>query len=612
MTVPQPPDRTGRVQPHVPATFLSGPANSESENARWGWPSAELTGLMAAPAGDAPTWTGPPVELPPEASSRTAGPQAAPLPHPGRTRLSVRQARRGRTAPPAAAHAEPDATPTPTPQGNSTARDRVRTPPVLPAEDRRRLLEGTHRDPHAHLGAHITADGGVCFRTLHPQAHAVTVIADGGELRAQMRDEGDGFFAVEVKVPGGEIPAHELCVQYGKLPGEDDVRILDPYGFPPSIGEFDLRLIGDGRHEHLWRALGARTMTHRGVTGTRFSVWAPDAEGVRVAGDFNCWDGTSRPMRSLGSSGVWELFLPGVGDGTAYKFEVTGADGSRALRPDPMARAAEAAPDGGSVVHTSMYRWRDGDWADRRSAGMPHAAPLSVYELHLPSWRPGLGCSELAAQLPAYVKDLGFTHVELMQCADHLAGGPGAGQVSGFFAPTAGLRGPDDFKYLIDALHCAGIGVIMGWAPPHFPMEEWAPARCEPGSPHEEPRSGTPGFGFGRREVRNFLVANAVYWCEEFHLDGLRLAAVASLVHSGNSPGDRTNPDAVAFLQEMNATLHHRCPGVITAAEETTAWDGVTRATHHVGENGFGGLGFTFKRNTAWTDGSLGYAAREP
>ncbi|OEU86362.1 1,4-alpha-glucan branching protein GlgB [Streptomyces abyssalis] len=509
---------------------------------------------------------------------------------------------------------------------------------ALPPEDRKRLLAGAHHDPHAHLGARITPGGAVRFRALRPYARSVTVVVQDGEeeWRAGLLDEGDGFFAGEVTPPGGplagdgEIPGYRLLVGYGSGPGEDGDGFVDPYGFPPAVGELDLRLFGEGRHEVLWRALGARTMTHGGVAGTRFTVWAPNAQGVRVAGDFNNWDGTAFPMRRLGTSGVWELFLPEVGDGALYKFEVVRDDGSRVLHADPMARAAEVPPANASVVHTSTYRWGDGDWLDRRAAGSPHAAPLSVYEIHLPSWRPGLTYRELAVQLTAYVRDMGFTHVELMPCAEHPFGGSWGYQVTGFYAPTARLGGPDDFKFLVDSLHRAGIGVLMDWVPAHFPRDEWALARFDGSSLYEHPDPsraehpdwGTLEFDFGRREVRNFLVSSAVHWCEEFHIDGLRVDAVASMLYldysrgpgewTPNSRGGRENPDAVALLQEMNATLHRRCPGVITAAEESTTWDGVTRATDHAGEGGFGGLGFDFKWNMGWMHDSLGYVQREP
>ncbi|WP_346776553.1 1,4-alpha-glucan branching enzyme [Streptomyces sp. HNM0574] len=503
----------------------------------------------------------------------------------------------------------------------------MRTAPPLHPDDRRRLLDGAHHDPHAHLGAHLVR-GGVGFRVLRPFARAVTVATKG--LRAELHDEGDGFFAGVLPLPA--IPAYELLTGYGERPGEDEIREADPYRFLPALGELDLHLIAEGRHEELWRALGAHPMEHAGVTGTRFTVWAPNARGVRVAGDFNCWNGTAAPMRSLGSSGIWELFLPGVGEGALYKYEVTGPDGDRRLRADPMARRTECPPANASVVHRSHHTWSDAAWMERRAAGAGthHTSPMSVYEVHLPSWRPGLSYRELAAQLPAYVRELGFTHVELMPVAEHPYSPSWGYQVTGFYAPTARLGTPDDFKYLVDALHREGIGVLMDWVPAHFPKDEWALARFD-GTPlyeHADPRRaehpdwGTLEFDHGRREVRNFLVANAVYWCEEFHIDGLRVDAVASMLYldysredgewTPNAHGGREDLDAVAFLQEMNATLYRRCPGVLTAAEESTAWDGVTRATHHTGPGGFGGLGFGFKWNMGWMHDTLVYIAKDP
>lgn len=498
--------------------------------------------------------------------------------------------------------------------------------PAAPGEeDRARLLAGTHHDPHAVLGAHPVG-GGIAFRALRPYAKAVTVVAKG--LRAELRDEGDGFFAGVL--PLTSVPDYELLIRYGEEPGTDDVRLLDPYRFPPSLGELDLHLIGEGRHERLWHALGAQLMTHEGVAGTRFTVWAPNARGVRVAGSFNYWDGTAAPMRSLGSSGVWELFLPGVEEGALYKFDLARPDGTHTLRADPMARRTECPPATASVITAAHHEWQDAEWLARRTEAAPHNEPLSVYEVHLPSWRPGLSYRELAVQLPAYVKDLGFTHVELMPVAEHPFGGSWGYQVTGFYAPTARLGGPDDFRFLVEALHREGIGVLMDWVPAHFPKDEWALAAFD-GTPQyehpdparaEHPDWGTLEFDFGRREVRNFLVANAVYWCEEFHIDGLRVDAVASMLYldysrgegewTPNEHGGRENLDAVAFLQEMNATLYRRCPGVVTAAEESTAWSGVTRATHHVGEGGFGGLGFGLKWNMGWMHDSLLYIGKEP
>ncbi|XTP09178.1 1,4-alpha-glucan branching enzyme [Streptomyces albus subsp. chlorinus] len=504
---------------------------------------------------------------------------------------------------------------------------RLPAAPPLPEQDRSRLLAGTHHDPHALLGAH-PVPGGVAVRTLRPFAASVTVTGPG--LRAELCGEGDGLFAGVLPWVPEALPPYELVIRYGAGPGEDEVTTADPYRFPPTLGELDLHLIGEGRHEELWRALGARPMVLDGVRGTRFAVWAPNARGVRVAGDFNHWDGTAAPMRSLGASGVWELFWPGVGEGALYKFDIARPDGSRTLRADPMARRTECPPATASVVEASAHSWRDADWMAARARAAPHREPLSVYEVHLPSWRPGLGYRELAEQLPRYVRDLGFTHVELMPLAEHPFGGSWGYQVTGFYAPTARLGTPDDFRYLVDALHRAGIGVLLDWVPAHFPKDAWALAAFD-GTPlyeHPDPRRaehpdwGTLEFDLGRREVRNFLVANAVYWLEEFHIDGLRVDAVASMLYldysrgegewTPNAHGGRENLDAVAFLQEMNATVHRRCPGVITAAEESTAWPGVTRATHHVGEGGLGGLGFGFKWNMGWMHDSLAYMSKEP
>ncbi|OXY89172.1 1,4-alpha-glucan branching enzyme [Streptomyces diastatochromogenes] len=481
--------------------------------------------------------------------------------------------------------------------------------------DRDRLLGGAHHDPHALLGAH-PVPGGTLFRALRPNAHAVSVVVDG--THHGLVSEGGGLFAAVL--PCDEIPSYTLHVAYDD--GEQEVA--DPYRFLPSLGELDLHLIREGRHEELWRALGAEPMTHQGVAGTRFTVWAPNAQGVRVAGDFTYWDGTQYPMRSLGASGVWELFLPGIGEGARYKFEITSRHGGRFLKADPLARRTEVPPATASVVAVSRYEWGDAEWMAHRGDTPVHEAPFSVYEVHLPSWRPGLTYRQLADELPAYVKEMGFTHVELMPVAGHPFSGSWGYQVTSYYAPTPRLGSPDDFKYLVDALHRAGLGVIMDWVPAHFPKDDWALARFdgdplyEPGDSRraEHPDWGTYEFDFGRTEVRNFLVANAVYWCEEFHIDGLRVDAVASMLYldysrdSGqwtpNVFGGREDLDAVAFLQEMNATVYRRCPGVVTIAEESTAWDGVTRPTDS------GGLGFGLKWNMGWMHDSLQYIQHEP
>ncbi|MET9736108.1 1,4-alpha-glucan branching enzyme [Streptomyces sp. NPDC006458] len=501
----------------------------------------------------------------------------------------------------------------PEPSGPPT---RGRAAPALDPGERGRLLSGAHHDPHAVLGAH-PVPGGIAFRALRPFARSVSVLTGGA--RHPLASEGDGLFSAVL--PLDAIPEYTLSVAYGDDPEQET---HDPYRFLPALGDVDLHLIREGRHEQLWKALGAEPMAHQGVAGTRFTVWAPNARGVRVTGDFTCWDGTAFPMRSLGASGVWELFLPGIGEGACYKFEITTRHGQRLLKADPMARCAQTPPDTASIVHVSRYEWDDADWLAHRGDTPVHEAPFSVYEVHLPSWRPGLTYRQLAEELPPYVRDLGFTHVEFMPVAHHPFSGSWGYQVTGFYAPTGRLGSPDDLKFLIDSLHRAGIGVILDWVPAHFPKDDWALARFdgeplyEPGDWRraEHPDWGTLEFDFGRTEVRNFLVANAVYWCEEFHVDGLRVDAVASMLYldysrdSGqwtpNVFGGNEDLDAKAFLQEMNATVYRRAPGVVTIAEESTAWDGVTRPTDS------GGLGFGLKWNMGWMHDSLEYIRHEP
>ncbi|HET6856708.1 MAG TPA: 1,4-alpha-glucan branching enzyme [Streptomyces sp.] len=515
---------------------------------------------------------------------------------------------------------------TPSEAAAATAPAGSDAPGVQPAEpldsgERERLLTGSHHDPHGVLGGHPVS-GGVRFRALRPYATGVTVLADG--LRAELTDDGDGLFSGVL--PLSTVPAYTLLVTYA----DNELEMQDPFRFLPALGDLDLHLVGEGRHEELWRALGAMPMVHQEVTGTRFTVWAPNARGVRIAGDFNYWDGTAYPMRSLGATGVWELFVPGVSEGALYKFDIMRPDGTHTLRADPMARRTEVPPATASIVTASHHVWHDEQWMATRARRPVHEAPFSAYEIHLASWRPGLTYRQLAAQLPAYVKDLGFTHVELMPVAEHPYGGSWGYQVTGLYAPTSRMGTPDDFRYLVDALHRAGIGVLVDWVPAHFPRDAWALAEFD-GRPlyeHEDPQRsdhpdwGTLEFDYGRPEVRNFLVANATYWCEEFHIDGLRVDAVASMLYldysrehgewTPNEHGGRENLDAVAFLQEMNATVYRRTPGVVTIAEESTAWDGVTRATHHIGPGGFGGLGFGLKWNMGWMHDSLDYVTKEP
>ena len=505
------------------------------------------------------------------------------------------------------------------PAGATAAPRRVPAAAPAPGEVER-LVGGWHHDPHGVLGAHPVPEG-LAVRVLRPLAERVVLETEDG--RYQLDHLQDGLFTG--LLPKGAGPGYRLRVTYD---GGEHLQ-EDGYRFLPTLSEADLHLIGEGRHEQLWKALGSQLRTLDGVAGTGFAVWAPNASGVRVIGDFNGWNGLAHPMRSLGASGVWELFVPGIGEGAHYKYEIATRDGRMLQKADPLARSAEMPPATASVVTGSAHEWHDQAWMERRAGLTAHDRPMSVYEVHLASWRPGLTYRELAAELPAYVRDLGFTHVELMPVMEHPFGGSWGYQVSGFYAPTARLGSPDDFRHLVDSLHQHGIGIIVDWVPAHFPKDGFALARFdgeplyEPADPQraEHPDWGTLEFDYGRTEVRNFLVANAVYWAEEFHVDGLRVDAVASMLYldysrehdqwSPNEHGGRENWDAVRFLQEMNATVYRRCPGVVTVAEESTAWDGVTRATDLV-QDGRGGLGFGLKWNMGWMHDSLEYIQHEP
>ncbi|GAB3663934.1 1,4-alpha-glucan branching protein GlgB [Nocardioides korecus] len=392
------------------------------------------------------------------------------------------------------------------------------------------------------------------------------------------------------------------------------------------LGEMDLHLINEGRHERLWDALGAHVVPG----GTAFRVWAPRAMEVQVRGDFNDWDGSRGVLTAVGSSGVWEGFVPGATHGDGYKFHVRGADGQWRDKADPMAFHTEVPPATASRIFASTHTWTDDEWMEQRVAETrPDQAPMSVYEVHLASWRrhPHGGSysyDELAESLTAYVVEMGFTHVELLPVMEHPFGGSWGYQVTSYYAPTSRFGDPDGFRRLVEALHNAGVGVIVDWVPAHFPKDEFALARFD-GSPlyedpnptrGEHPDWGTYVFDFGRKEVRNFLVANALYWLQEFHVDGIRVDAVASMLYldysreagewEPNVHGGRENLEAVGFLQEMNATVYKNVPGAITVAEESTSWPGVTRPTSA------DGLGFGFKWNMGWMHDSLAYVDRDP
>jgi 1,4-alpha-glucan branching enzyme len=481
-----------------------------------------------------------------------------------------------------------------------------------------RLLSGAHHDPHSVLGVHTVGDQ-VIARALRPGATSVAVA--WGDKQVELPRIADALFEGELPEAPGD---YRLLVSYG----DHTVEVDDPYRWLPTVGELDLHLIGEGRHERLWDVLGAHVRCYETVsgevTGVSFAVWAPNARGVRVTGDFDGWDGRANPLRSMGSSGVWEVFLPNVPVGTRYKFRILGADGVWHEKADPMAFATETPPQTASVVTRSEYQWGDAEWEARREATQWANAPMSIYEVHLGSWKPGLGYRELATELADYCEDMGFTHLELLPVAEHPFGGSWGYQVTSYYAPTSRFGSPDDFRYFVDTLHQRGIGVIVDWVPAHFPKDAWALAKFDGTAlyEHADPRRGeqldwgTYVFDFGRNEVRNFLVANALYWIEEFHLDGLRVDAVASMLYLDysrpegqwlpNEFGGRENLDAVRFLQELNATVYRRHPGVVMIAEESTAWPGVTRPTH------LGGLGFGFKWNMGWMHDTLHYLSREP
>jgi 1,4-alpha-glucan branching enzyme len=486
-----------------------------------------------------------------------------------------------------------------------------------------RLVQGAHTDPHRLLGLHETAQGAV-VRTYRPDAEAVDVVLDDGGEVAATQVHNAGVFEAVLDKP---VPAtgYRLRVRY---PHGDEYNLRDPYAFWPTFGEIDLHLAGEGRHEELWKRLGAHLSTVDGQEGVAFAVWAPNAKSVRVVGDFNTWDGRLHPMRSLGGPGVWELFVPELGEGTRYKFEMVTSDGHIALRSDPYAFHTEVPPGNASVVFRSRHQWGDDEWLADRRHHQHVREPMSTYELHMGSWRHVDGRSmsyrELAAALAGHVTELGFTHVELLPPAEHPYGGSWGYQVTGHFAPTSRFGDPDDFRFLVDYLHQRGIGVIVDWVPAHFPKDEFALARFDGTAlyEHSDPRQGehpdwgTLVFNFGRNEVRNFLLASALYWVEEMHVDGLRVDAVASMLYLdysrsegqwiANEYGGNENIEAIEFLKSLNATVYGRNPGVMTIAEESTAWPGVSRPAH------LGGLGFGFKWNMGWMHDTLSYFARDP
>lgn len=476
-----------------------------------------------------------------------------------------------------------------------------------------------YHQPHAVLGAH-EGNGCVTIRTVRHLADAVEIVTINGNYPAE--HEQDGIWVATV--PGEQIPDYRVRVTYG----DETYELDDPYRFLPTLGELDLHLISEGRHERLWEVLGAHVKTYEGemgtTTGVAFAVWAPNAKAVRVVGDFNYWDGQASSMRSLGSSGIWELFIPDVKVGDRYKYEICGPEGNWFQKADPMARASEIPPQTASVVTDQFHEWHDQAWLDKRAEKDPHNAPMSIYEVHIGSWGTDTSYREMAKNLTEYVVKMGFTHVEFMPVAEHPFYGSWGYQETGYYAPTARYGTPDDFRFLIDSLHQAGIGVIMDWVPGHFPKDDFALANFDGTKLYEDPDPlrgeqpdwGTLIFNYGRNEVRNFLVANALYWLDQFHIDGLRVDAVASMLYLDysrqegqwrpNMYGGRENLEAISFLQETNATAYRLYPGIVMIAEESTAWPGVTAPTES------GGLGFGLKWNMGWMNDTLRYLREDP
>jgi 1,4-alpha-glucan branching enzyme len=484
-----------------------------------------------------------------------------------------------------------------------------------------------HADPFSVLGPHVVPRG-VCIRAVFPHADSVALVRPGAEPAPMQRRHASGVF--EILLDGATaVPEYQFRVVY---PGGYGTAIDDPYRYGRVISDFDLYLFGEGNHTRIYDKLGAHAMRIAGVDGVHFAVWAPNAQRVSVVGDFNGWDGRVHPMRSLGSSGVWEIFLPIARNGHRYKFEIRTRHGDISLKTDPYGFAFEVPPLSASIVTTSTYAWQDDEWMKRREAlGGWFARPMACYEVHLGSWmripedgERYLTYQELAERLIPYVKELGYTHIELLPVMEHPFSGSWGYQVTGFYAPTSRFGTPDDFRAFVDACHRAGLGVILDWVPGHFPKDDFALARFDGTAlyEHADPRQGehrdwgTLIFNYGRNEVRNFLLANALYWLREFHADGLRVDAVASMLYLDysrkdgewipNRFGGRENLEAIEFIRQLNTLSHAEHAGSITVAEESTAWPSVSRPTY------LGGLRFTFKWNMGWMNDTLEYIKKDP
>ncbi len=488
-------------------------------------------------------------------------------------------------------------------------------------EEFRKIAEARHHDPFAVLGKH-QVDNQTAIRAYIP--HAMEVMLAEGERHLQRIPDSDFF---EWKGETDSIPDH-----YRLIWRDDEHRehiSHDPYTFPPQISEFDLHLFGEGKHWHAYRIFGARIHEVDGIAGVLFAVWAPNAERVSVVGDFNQWDGRRHPMRVRGGSGVWELFIPELGPHTIYKFEIRNRhDGSIHLKTDPYGQQFEVRPSTASlVVGTDNYQWQDESWLQQRSTFDWQHKPISIYEVHLGSWQRGpegefLSYREIAERLVNYVKDMGFSHIELLPITEHPYDPSWGYQTTGYYAPTSRHGSAEDFRYFVDYCHQHHIGVFLDWVPAHFPKDAHGLARFD-GSPlyeHEDPRRGehldwsTLIYNYSRNEVKNFLLSSAMFWLEEYHIDGLRVDAVASMLYLDysrtewipNQYGGRENLEAIDFLRQLNTVVHEAHPGVLMMAEESTSWPQVSRPVH------IGGLGFDLKWNMGWMNDTLSYMSQEP
>ena len=487
----------------------------------------------------------------------------------------------------------------------------------------RAIVEGRHGDPFSVLGLH-KRDGGWVVTAFVPGAARLWVLTGktGKAVEAEAIAGCEGLFCAAL----ARKAEYRLRAEGHGAVWEFD----DPFRFGPVLGEMDEYLLGEGTHKRLWQVLGAHVITHEGVDGTHFAVWAPNAERVSVVGDFNIWDGRRHPMRRRGATGVWETFIPGLGEGATYKYEVLGRHGAPGpLKADPVGFGSEHPPANASVVRRIGGEFHDAEWMAGRAARHSIDAPISVYEVHLGSWRraPGdrmLSYLELAEQLVDYVADMGFTHIELMPISEYPFDGSWGYQPVGMFAPTIRHGTPGEFRALVDAAHRKGLGVLLDWVPGHFPTDPHGLGRFDGTAlyEHADPREGfhqdwnTLIYNYGRVEVANYLVSNALYWLEEYHVDGLRVDAVASMLYRDysrkegewipNKDGGRENYEAAALLRRMNVTVYGEVPGVMTVAEESTAFPGVSRPVDH------GGLGFGFKWNMGWMNDTLSYMQKDP